>query len=145
MFKSTSLILYAVAVSLSNANEDGSKEFLSMVDECARLNGHTMSELSEVMSNGDVSILKPCFWGCAFTKTGFLNDKGQYDVDSGLIGVKKYMKDPLGLEKLEQMARQCESVNDKVVSDGNAGCERGMLAAKCFLEKDNGQIVPSAL
>ncbi|KAJ8719554.1 hypothetical protein PYW08_011729 [Mythimna loreyi] len=133
MFKFTSFVLYAVVLSLSNVYADDPDEFLSLIEECARLHGHTMTDLYEVMGKDDVSAITPCFWSCAFTKTGFFNDRGQYDIDAGLISIKKFMKDSEGLKELEQIARQCESVINKDISDGDAGCERGVVAAKCFL------------
>nr|QCF41957.1 odorant binding protein [Athetis dissimilis] len=94
-----------------------------------------MADLEVAVTSIDVSKIPSCFWGCGFRKAGFLNDEGQYDVETGVSNLKRFMGDPTALEMLEKVARQCNSVKDKPVSDGKAGCEMGKLAAACFLEQ----------
>ena len=46
---------------------------MALVNECAKLHGYTYEELKEALTEESVNTIKPCFWGCAFTKVGFVS------------------------------------------------------------------------
>nr|WKF45306.1 odorant-binding protein 28 [Peridroma saucia] len=140
MLQFACFVVCAVVVSLSriHAIEEVAhpEEFMSLVEECAKLHGYTDEQLNKALTLDGVETIKPCFWGCAFTKAGFLNGHGQYDLDSGLTSIKRFLgSDSVRYSRFERIARQCESVKDKAVNDGEAGCERGALAAACFMDQ----------
>ncbi|KAJ8719560.1 hypothetical protein PYW08_011735 [Mythimna loreyi] len=77
--------------------------------------------------------VKPCFIGCVVKKIGFINEKGDYDLDAGLKKLREHVKDDEKYNRIENTAKACSSVQDKVVTDGTAGCERSVLLVECFL------------
>ncbi|KAH9636883.1 hypothetical protein HF086_010664 [Spodoptera exigua] len=63
-----------------------------------------------------------------------INDKGEYDADKALEKLKKFVSNEDDYAKFAEIGKKCASVNEKSVSDGEAGCERAALLTSCFLE-----------
>nr|WKF45285.1 odorant binding proteins OBP7 [Peridroma saucia] len=101
---------------------------------CSKEHGVTDADIQAAKDAGSAASIPPCFIACVFKKAGFLNDKGDYDVETGLKNLRQFVKDNEQYNKLSEVAKACSSVKDKVVRDGAAGCERGGLLAGCFLE-----------
>ncbi|KAJ8720166.1 hypothetical protein PYW07_012209 [Mythimna separata] len=141
MFKLACLFFCAVAVSLSGvvrAGEEDAEAFREaikpFITECAKEHGISWEDIAKAKETHTVSSLKPCFVGCIFKKFEIINDKGEYDLEANLNKIKMFVKNEDLLTQLRDIMKKCVSVNDESVSDGNAGCERAMLLAKCFAE-----------
>nr|AGS36753.1 OBP13 [Sesamia inferens] len=108
--------------------------FKPIEEECLKELGISNNDLEEAIKARDISMMDPCFFGCLFKKVGLLNEKGRYDLNTGLAVLKKLVMNDSKYAKLEESARRCETVNDQEVSDGDAGCERGVLVVTCFFK-----------
>nr|WKF45307.1 odorant-binding protein 29 [Peridroma saucia] len=135
-------ILCIVIVGTNSAHAEGSDEadssdeYYMLKEECVKKFEITQDDLDAAVKSGDVSKIDPCYWGCHFKKLGLLNDKGQYNLDNYVTNLKKFLKDKDEIAALEDMGKQCASVKDTAVSDGEAGCEMGALLAACVLVYD---------
>nr|XP_021194656.2 uncharacterized protein LOC110379339 [Helicoverpa armigera] len=140
MSKFTCLVLCVVAASLSQAyaSEEEKAAFREaikpIVEECSKEHGVSHDELKSAKDNQNADNIKPCFLGCVYKKAEVFNSKGEYDVDKALEKLKKFVSNDEAYAKFAEVGKKCASVNDKAVSDGDAGCERGALLTACFLE-----------
>ncbi|KAJ8719552.1 hypothetical protein PYW08_011727 [Mythimna loreyi] len=140
MSKFPYLLLSVMAVRLISvyASETGPasmEDVFKIILECAKENGVSQAEIQRLNGSSDVKNFNPCLWSCTLRRVGFLDDKGQYVLNPGLTYVKNIVKNDAEYTKLETIAKECESVKDKKVSDGIAGCEMGALVATCLLEQ----------
>ncbi|KAJ8720172.1 hypothetical protein PYW07_012215 [Mythimna separata] len=103
-------------------------------DECMEKFGVTEDDLYDVRQTSDVANIDSCYWGCYFRKIGFLNDKGQFDLNNFQTTTKTLMRS--FSRRLEKLLKKCEYVKNETVTDGEAGCERGTLFAVCFAKND---------
>ncbi|KAJ8720181.1 hypothetical protein PYW07_012224 [Mythimna separata] len=140
MSKFTCLVLCVVAASVSRAyaSEEDKAAFRAaiqpIVDECSKEHGVSSDDIESAKTAGSADNIKPCFLGCVLKKAEILNAKGEYDSDKALTKLKKFVPDETKYAKYAEIGKKCESVNEKAVSDGEAGCERGALLTACFLE-----------
>ncbi|KAH9632777.1 hypothetical protein HF086_015976 [Spodoptera exigua] len=139
MAKVTCIVLFIVAISLRSIQADDSNDSEPDIDldqivmECSEKFDIPFPQIPAALRAANAHALKPCFWSCCFMKVGVINSKGQYDVDFTLDLAKK-MLGRQDEKKVEATVKDCESVNDAPVSDGNAGCERSLLLATCLLD-----------
>ncbi|KAJ8720168.1 hypothetical protein PYW07_012211 [Mythimna separata] len=133
------MIAIAVSVISDHVDEDcgpnSTQDLNFMFMACAKTYGVTDDEIKTATELEDVTLVKPCFWACCFKKSGFLDDKGRYDLHPGLTCLRKIVKRDDAYTDLQTIARQCESVNDIVLKYDEAGCERASLVAACFMEQ----------
>nr|WKR38915.1 odorant binding protein 34 [Spodoptera frugiperda] len=140
MSKFTCIVFCAVAMSLSvfvesqEANSIFHGAIKPLIVECAKEYGLSQDTLQKNRGPDGLKNLPPCFIGCVLKKFDIIDDKGKYDADSGIAAIKKLLPNNEYLEKITAVLKDCESVNDKTVSDGDAGCERAVLGAICYLE-----------
>nr|QCF41967.1 odorant binding protein [Athetis dissimilis] len=92
----------------------------------------TPDDINRAAETGDPNIIPPCFNGCVFKKSGFINEKGEYDLDSGMAYLRPQVKDEEQYNALKEVATECTRKDE--VSDGDAGCERGGKLSACFLQ-----------
>ncbi|KAJ8720180.1 hypothetical protein PYW07_012223 [Mythimna separata] len=137
MSKFSGFLLCVLAVSLSSVHVTKAQTLRQsvrpVIAACSQEHGVTDAEIQAAKEAGSAASLKPCFIGCVLKKIGLINDKGDYDLDSGLKGLRQFVKDDEKYNKLANVARACSKVQDKAVTDGTAGCERSVLVADCFL------------
>nr|AEB54580.1 OBP1 [Helicoverpa armigera] len=140
MSKFTFFVLCVVAVSLSKvyaSDEDKAKlhEALKpLVEECMKDHEVSLDDLKAAKEAKSADGVKPCFLACVYKKAEVLNDKGEFDADHALEKLKEFVSDEDVLAKVAEVGNTCKAVNDKAVSDGDAGCERAALLTACFLE-----------
>nr|AGR39565.1 odorant binding protein 2 [Agrotis ipsilon] len=141
MSKFTCLVLCVVAASISrvHADDDANKAafreaFKPILDECSKEHGVSNDDIDAAKKAGSADAIKPCFFGCIYKKAEVFNAKGEYDVDSALSKLKKFVPDEAKFAKYAEIGKKCASVNEKPVTDGDAGCERGAMLTACFLE-----------
>nr|WKF45295.1 odorant binding proteins OBP18 [Peridroma saucia] len=141
MSKFTCLVLCLVAASVSRvyAGEEENKAAFReaikpIIDECSKEYGVSNDDIDAAKTAGSADAIKPCFLGCVYKKAEVFNAKGEYDVDNALIKLKKFVPDESKFAQFAEIGKKCASVNEKPVSDGEAGCERGSLLTACFLE-----------
>uniref|UniRef100_A0A2A4K7T5 Odorant binding protein n=1 Tax=Heliothis virescens TaxID=7102 RepID=A0A2A4K7T5_HELVI len=140
MCKLTCLLLAAVAVIISNVNgdEEGRAAFRQamgpLVMECSNEFGVTGEDMKNAQQNANPEALNPCFIGCVFKKFGIMTSSGTYDADASLAKIRAVVQNDELYAKLKDIGEKCNSVNDASVSDGDAGCERAALLAKCFMD-----------
>ncbi|XP_021194657.3 uncharacterized protein LOC110379340 [Helicoverpa armigera] len=140
MSKLTCLVFAAVAVVFSNVNADDEtrasfRQVLGpLVMECRNEFGITEDDLKKAQQERSPDALKPCFIACVFKKFGIITSAGKYDSDASISRIKDVVKNDDLFAKLKSVGEKCNSVNDASVSDGDAGCERAALLAKCFME-----------
>ncbi|XP_022826767.1 uncharacterized protein LOC111356592 [Spodoptera litura] len=145
MAKFSCLVLCVVAASLGSihvAKGESLRESLRpVIVACSQEHGVTDAEIQAAKDAGSPANIKPCFIACVFKKAGFINEQGQLDLETGLKNLRQFVKDDEQYKKLEEVAKKCSQVKDKAVSDGAAGCERGVLLAGCFLEHKTSIII----
>nr|XP_049700394.1 B1 protein isoform X1 [Helicoverpa armigera] len=140
MSKFTFFVLCVVAVSLTKvhaSDEDKAKlhEALKpLVEECMKEHEVSLDDLKAAKEAKSADGVKPCFLACVYKKAEVLNDKGEFDADHALEKLKEFVSDEDVLAKVAEVGNTCKAVNDKAVSDGDAGCERAALLTACFLE-----------
>ncbi|XP_026730661.1 uncharacterized protein LOC113495864 [Trichoplusia ni] len=142
MSKFTCLVLCAVAVSLSSVYAKVTDEekaairaaIAPLIAECSEQHGVSEDDIKAAKESHNADNLNPCFMGCFFKKSGIFDAEGKLDLESGMTKLQKYVKDPAAISKFEEVGKQCASVNDQAVSDGDAGCERAKLLVACALE-----------
>ncbi|XP_035437562.2 uncharacterized protein LOC118267596 [Spodoptera frugiperda] len=127
-----------VVVSLSTVYADQDMESSnyrrhSVMTECANKFGVSEPELRTAFRSGDVYDIDPCFWSCCFKGTGVLNKEGTYDLKATLPFIKMTFQDD-DYKEVQEIARMCEKVNNEIVNDGEAGCEKAALLMSCFLD-----------
>nr|CAC33575.1 antennal binding protein [Heliothis virescens] len=140
MSKFSCLVLCVVAASFSQAfaSEEEKTAFREairpIVEECSKEHGVSHDELKSAQENQNADNIKPCFLGCVYKKSEVFNSKGEYDVDKALEKLKGFVSNEAAYAKFAEVGKKCVTVNDKPVSDGAAGCERGAMLTACFLE-----------
>uniref|UniRef100_A0A2A4K7S4 Odorant binding protein n=1 Tax=Heliothis virescens TaxID=7102 RepID=A0A2A4K7S4_HELVI len=140
MSKFTFLVMCVVAVSLTKVHagdEERAKlheAIKPIVDECIKEHGVSLDDLKAAKEAHSIDGIKPCFLGCVYKKVEILNSKGEFDPEHALEKLKEFVSNEDLLSKIEEVGNTCKSVNDKPVSDGDAGCERAALLTACFLE-----------
>ncbi|XP_022827024.1 uncharacterized protein LOC111356772 [Spodoptera litura] len=140
MSKLSCIVFCAVAMRLCVfvASEDACSIFHAaikpIVMDCAKEYGLSEDDVKKNRGLDGLKNLPPCFIRCVFNKLDIINDKGQYDADSGIATIKGLLPSNEYFEKITAVLKDCESVNEKSVSDGEAGCERALLGAMCYLE-----------
>nr|QCF41937.1 odorant binding protein [Athetis dissimilis] len=139
MSKFTCFLLCIVAMSLSSVHVARGEKSLRdalrpVIVACSQEHGVTDAEIQAAKDAGSPETIKPCFIACVFKKAGFINDKGELDLETGLKNLRQFVKNEEQYNKYENVAKECVSVKDKPVTDGKAGCERGALLAACFLD-----------
>ncbi|KAJ8720169.1 hypothetical protein PYW07_012212 [Mythimna separata] len=103
-------------------------EINKIIDECEDVNGRQRRP-------GDPFEFPLCEYSCVLKKIGFMDDNGLYTLYPGLAYIKNITANYAGhYEVLESIAKDCVSVNDEEVHDGNAGCERTFYIGYCFLK-----------
>ncbi|XP_063538859.1 general odorant-binding protein 28a-like [Cydia strobilella] len=75
----------------------------------------------------------PCFLSCVLKLTGMMDSNGMLQKETMLELAKKVFNDPEELKLIEDYLHSCSHINGEVVSDGDKGCERAMLAHKCMV------------
>nr|AAL66739.1 pheromone binding protein 4 [Mamestra brassicae] len=146
MSKFGCFVLCVVAASISRvyASEEDKAAFREaikpIIEECSKEHGVSTDDIQSAKTAGSAEGIKPCFLGCVYKKAEVFNAKGEYDVDNALLKLKKFVPDEAKYAKFAEIGKKCASVNDKAVSDGEAGCERGALLTACFLE-NRGEIL----
>nr|ADY17885.1 odorant binding protein [Spodoptera exigua] len=140
MVKLTCVVFCAVAMALSVfvAGEDANSVFQGaikpLIAECAKEYKLSDEELLKNRGLAGLSNLPPCFIGCVLKKFDIINDKGLYDAEAGIAKIEKLLPNNEFLDKISGVLKSCESANEKSVGDGDAGCERAVLVATCYLE-----------
>ncbi|CAH0625400.1 unnamed protein product [Chrysodeixis includens] len=105
-----------------------------LIAECSQQHGVSEDDIKAAKESHSADNLNPCFMGCFFKKAGIFDADGKLDIATGLTKLQKFVKDPETVSKFEQVGKECASVNDQAVSDGDAGCERAKLLVACALE-----------
>ncbi|KAJ8719561.1 hypothetical protein PYW08_011736 [Mythimna loreyi] len=147
MSKFTCVVLFIVAASFSSvyASEEDKAAFRAaiqpIIEECSKEHGVSGEEIQSAKTAGSADGIKPCFLGCVYKKSEVFNAKGEYDSDKALTHLKKFVTDEAKLAKYAEILKKCESVNEKAVSDGEAGCERGAHFTACLLENRTDIII----
>ncbi|XP_075977195.1 uncharacterized protein LOC142977280 [Anticarsia gemmatalis] len=141
MSKFTCLFVCVVAVTLSGVyavSEEEKAAFreavLPLVGECSTAHGVSQEDIKSAKEAGNPEGINSCFIGCVFKKLGVLTPQGEYDVDASLEKLRKFVKSDEDFNKFADVGKICVSVNDKPVSDGEAGCDKAKLLLSCFLE-----------
>ncbi|XP_022827156.1 uncharacterized protein LOC111356886 isoform X1 [Spodoptera litura] len=140
MSKFTCLVLCVVAVSLSgvHATAEEKAAFIEAVkpyvQECSKEHGVTPEDIKSAKAAGNADGINSCFLSCVYKKAEVITEKGEYDVDKALEKLKKFVSNEDDYAKFANIGKKCASVNEKSVSDGEAGCERAALLTSCFLE-----------
>nr|QCF41960.1 odorant binding protein [Athetis dissimilis] len=136
----TSLVLCVVVVNLSIVYADDTsganrEDVQTILRECSIEYGVSEQSMNQAAISQDVTTVDSCFWACALKKTGFLTDKGEYDMKTGMMYVKQVVPSETAYKNLEDIAKLCEIVKGKPVNDGEAGCEKGAQVVDCFLKQ----------
>ncbi|KAJ8720177.1 hypothetical protein PYW07_012220 [Mythimna separata] len=140
MSKFTCILLCVVVTSLRSfhvrADTPTFRDSLKpLIEACTKeypgVSTHIVDKATEA---GNPYLVHPCFNGCVFKKAGFINENGEYDINSALTNLRKLVTHEEQYRKLAEIARQCTSVKD-TVSDGETGCERGSRLSACFLRQ----------
>ncbi|CAH1636943.1 unnamed protein product [Spodoptera littoralis] len=105
----------------------------SIMAKCAHKFGVTDNDLRTALRSGDVDVIDPCFWSCCFKGTGVLNKEGLYDLEATLPLIKLTFRDD-DYKEVQEIAKLCETVNNEIVNNGDAGCERAAMLVSCFLD-----------
>ncbi|XP_035438138.2 uncharacterized protein LOC118267981 [Spodoptera frugiperda] len=140
MDKVTCIVFFVVAVSLGSIEADDDKKSMPKLSldqitiDCAEKFDVSEEQFSKAIMSFDASGIAPCFWSCCFKKVDVLNSEGKYDVDATLELLKNMFFSKDDSEKIVEIVKKCESVNDESVSDGDAACERAFLITNCWFE-----------
>ncbi|KAL0828876.1 hypothetical protein ABMA28_003782 [Loxostege sticticalis] len=139
MAKFTILCLGVLAAAISSARaltpEELTKiegDMLVHVQDCAKKFDVDESDLKKAKEEENIDGVDPCLIGCVFKNIKLVNDKGLYDPDVAIESSKSYLSDDADKAKFAEIAKDCASVNDESVSDGEDGCERSKLLLVCF-------------
>ncbi|KAJ8720179.1 hypothetical protein PYW07_012222 [Mythimna separata] len=140
MSKFTCLVFFIVAASISKAyaSEEEKAAFREavkpIIEECSKEHGVSIDELKAAKAAASADGIDNCFLGCVFKKAEVINAKGEFDLDNALTKLKGFVSNEDHFAKFEDIGKKCASVNEKPVSDGDAGCERAAMLTACFLE-----------
>ncbi|XP_075977374.1 uncharacterized protein LOC142977381 [Anticarsia gemmatalis] len=141
MSKFTCLVVCFVAAALNGVyavSEEEKSHFresvMPLVLQCSQEHGVSLADIKAAKTSRNIDGVKPCFLGCVFKKAGVITEQGVFDVDTGLTKLRKYVNTDEDFDKFADVGKKCASVNDKPVSDGEAGCERAKMLMSCFLE-----------
>uniref|UniRef100_A0AAU6ND55 OBP9 n=1 Tax=Mythimna loreyi TaxID=667449 RepID=A0AAU6ND55_9NEOP len=140
MSKFTCLVLCVVAASINKAyaSEEERAAFREavkpIITACSTEHGVSIDKLKAAKAAASADGIDNCFLGCVYKKAEVINDKGEFDLDKGLIKLKQFVSSDDDFAKLAEIGKKCVSVNEKPVSDGEAGCERAAQLTACFLE-----------
>nr|QCF41938.1 odorant binding protein [Athetis dissimilis] len=142
MSKFTCIVLCVVAASLVKVSHAVTEEekaafreaMAPVIAECSEEHGVSESDIAAAKEAMSADAIKSCFLGCVMKKTEAVDAKGLFDADAGLSKIRKYVSSDDDFAKFEKIGKLCMSVNEKEVSDGEAGCERAKLVLACFLE-----------
>nr|AXF48720.1 odorant-binding protein OBP1 [Lobesia botrana] len=138
----STLVVAIVAVSVNNCSalSDEQKELLkeklkANVAECGPQYGVSFEDLLKWKEQKKIpDDTNKCFHACMFKKSGLLDDKGLFSESVGVEKVKLYVSADK-LADATAAVKICAAVNEQAVSDGDAGCDRAVLLAKCIHEQ----------
>ncbi|KAJ8720167.1 hypothetical protein PYW07_012210 [Mythimna separata] len=131
-------VLCAIVMSLNSVYTDaplGLGDINTILLDCAKENKVTNDQLRTVVTSQDTKSVNSCFFACLFKRSKIMNDKGEFDVKSGLTYVRQVLPGRPETAVAESIIKECESVKNTAVNDGEAGCERAALLVACLLEQ----------
>ncbi|XP_059061736.1 uncharacterized protein LOC131854623 [Achroia grisella] len=109
-----------------------SQAFMGYIMQCNQEFQVPVAKLAQ-MKTDDLGDIDPCLFACVFRRTGMLDDTGMYKAEIN-DDLKKALKSEENLNKLTAITKECTSVNEHSVTDGNKGCERAVMVLYCFHE-----------
>nr|ALT31646.1 odorant-binding protein 16 [Cnaphalocrocis medinalis] len=131
-------VCVAVISSAYGVSQEEKEKFheaiMPLLVECSEAHGVSKDDIKNAKEAGTAQGLNSCFIGCVMKKAGIIDAKGQFDVDAGVEKIKKYIANADEVAKFEEVGKTCASVNEKPVTDGEAGCDRAKLLLDCIRE-----------
>ncbi|XP_026330998.1 uncharacterized protein LOC113238372 [Hyposmocoma kahamanoa] len=129
-----------VKTHISQETEAALMDFMrDAVVECAKDFSLNVDDLKEQHKSKDsLDGVDKCFVGCILKKKGVINEGGKYDLDRGLEIMRELIANDDDYKVLETTSKDCVSVNDETVSDGDKGCDRAFLLMACLKKEKEG-------
>ncbi|XP_012547441.1 odorant-binding protein 4 isoform X1 [Bombyx mori] len=107
--------------------------FLGQAVECSKDHPVTTEELRMHKHELPDSKNAKCLMKCVFRKCNWLDSKGMYDINAAYASsTKDFSDDKTKQENANKLFDTCKSVNEENVGDGEEGCDRSLLLAKCL-------------
>ncbi|XP_046967867.1 uncharacterized protein LOC124535636 [Vanessa cardui] len=133
-------LVIGVAINLGNvkALSDDEKSnihagLLPFIAECSKEYGVTEEQIKEAKEAGQIGTINPCLMGCIFKKVNVIDEQGLFVPEKAEEITKKFLTNEDDQQKALDIIKTCTSVNEKDVSDGEAGCDRAKLLYECFI------------
>nr|AFD34177.1 odorant binding protein 1 [Argyresthia conjugella] len=94
-----------------------------------------IKEFKEKEVTPTVDDANACFFACIFKKTEMIDEKGMFSEEKAIEKSSKFLDGTEELDKVKEAAKNCNSVNEETVSDGEKGCDRAKLLFNCIKEQ----------
>ncbi|CAG9788064.1 unnamed protein product [Diatraea saccharalis] len=113
---------------------DISSSLIADFHECTKEFEISADDIKAAKAEKNIDKLDPCFIGCAFKRSGVVNEKGLFDKEKVLSFVNENLKNEDDKKMLSEIVEDCSKVNDEPVTDGENGCERSKLVLLCMMK-----------
>nr|QIJ45751.1 odorant binding protein [Glyphodes pyloalis] len=104
--------------------------------DCTKENSLSSAELQKLLDHELPNTKSSnCFIACVFKKIGWMDDKGVYNLEAAhKFADEEYVGDATKTENAKKLFDMCKFVNDEKPADGEEGCDRSNILARCFID-----------
>nr|AXF48725.1 odorant-binding protein OBP6.2 [Lobesia botrana] len=132
------LLLAACVLGLGyvQAESDEDKEIheamVPIIAECSKEHGANPEDVIASKKNKDFEAVDGCLIECVFKKMGFMDNDGAFVPEKFAENAKKFFKKDGDSDKIEEIGKNCVSVNEHNAEDK---CAKSKLLLTCLMEQ----------